>query len=62
MVQISNKALHFISKSLTEGLEHPISDATGKGVEDGVRRVDCDPVLDARQGHALLHSEEGRRP
>ena len=35
-------------------MEHPIGDATGEGVEDGVRRVDGDPVLDACQGHALL--------
>ena len=41
---------------LTEGLEHPIGDAAGEGVEDGVGRVDCDPVLDARQGHALLQA------
>ena len=41
-------------ESLTEGLEHPICDAAGEGVEDGVRRVDGDPVLDACQGHALL--------
>ena len=41
-------------ESLTEGLEHPIGDAAGEGVEDGVRRVDGDPVLDACQGHALL--------
>ena len=39
---------------LTEGLEHPIGDAAGEGVEDGVRRVDGDSVLDARQCHALL--------
>ena len=39
---------------LTEGLEHPIGDAAGEGVEDGVRRVDGDSVLDARQRHALL--------
>ena len=47
---------HMISKSLTEGLEHPVGDAAGEGVEDGVGRVDCDPVLDARQGHALLQA------
>ena len=56
MVQKQNTALYFISKSLTEGLEHPIGDAAGEGVEDGVGRVDCDPVLDARQGHALLQA------
>lgn len=46
---------------LTEWLKHPVGDATGEGVEDGVRRVDGNAVLDACQGHALLHSEEGRQ-
>ena len=46
-----------IRETLTEGLEHPIGDAAGEGVEDGVRRVDGDPVLDACQGHALLRGK-----
>ena len=45
-----------ICEWLTEGMEHPIGDAAGEGVEDGVRRVDGDSVLDARQRHALLET------
>ena len=42
--------------SLTVGRDEPVVDPGGDGVEGGVRRVESDVVLDARNHDLLLKS------
>lgn len=44
----------FHVNSLTEGLGQPIVHAISHGIKTGMRRVDCDPVLQTPCDYSLL--------